>query len=313
MTKTISSAAIGVALLIAGFAAAPAQAQSNRTWVSGLGADTGACPITAPCLTFAYAYAQTSVPGEIDVLDPGNFGPVTITSALSIVNDGGGVAAVGVASGNAITIAAGVSDNIHLRGLTLSGVGGGANGIQFLSAASLAIENCVVRNFAGAGINISSGIPGSFAVSNTIASNNNVGIFIQPTGAALVTGVLSRDTTDANATNGIVLSGAMSTAASLNVSIVDSEASDNANYGVVAYSAASHAVTAGMLRSVVASYNSMGIVAQTNSILRVGHSVVTGNGAGVSATGGVIDSYADNDIDGNTTDGTASLATIPMH
>jgi hypothetical protein len=39
--------------------AAPAEATSARTWVSSSGSNSGTCPITAPCATFAYAITQT--------------------------------------------------------------------------------------------------------------------------------------------------------------------------------------------------------------------------------------------------------------
>jgi hypothetical protein len=66
----------------------PAQAQATRTWVSGVGSDANACTRTAPCLTFAGAIAKTAAGGEIDALDPGGFGTLTITKSITI--DGGG-------------------------------------------------------------------------------------------------------------------------------------------------------------------------------------------------------------------------------
>ena len=59
-----------------------------ETWVSGSGADTGTCTIAAPCKTFAFALTRTTAGGTINVLAPGNFGPVTINKAVSIVADG---------------------------------------------------------------------------------------------------------------------------------------------------------------------------------------------------------------------------------
>lgn len=302
---------IAAALLTPGLIVALAQAQTNRTWVSGQGADSGACGITAPCKTFAYAQTQTAVPGEIDVLDPGDFGRMNITSSLSLVNDGAGVAAIGVSSGNAITITAGPSDSVHLRGLTITGIGGGSNGIDFASGGDLSVENCVVRYFAGAGISVSPSTSSSFTVLNTIASNNNSGILVQPTGAAAVSGVFSNTTAYANA-SGIIVNGALMTGTTLNVTIVDSEASSNGTSGVLAGSVAGGAAVGVMLRNVVASYNGGGLVAQTNATLFVAQSVITGNITGVSPVGGgIINSYGDNDIEGNTTDG--GLTTIATH
>src|SRR6187455_2787715 len=61
-----------------------AYAQAGRTWVSGVGDDVNPCSRTAPCKTFAGAISKTSSGGEIDVLDPGAFGAVTITKSVTI-------------------------------------------------------------------------------------------------------------------------------------------------------------------------------------------------------------------------------------
>ena len=172
MIKIASLPTIAGALLAFGLSAAPAQAGPNRTWVSGHGTDSGTCALAAPCRTFAFAITQTAAGGEIDVLDPVGYGAATITKAISIVNDGVGVAAIGASSGNAITINAGASDSVHLRGLTIEGTGGATTGILFNSGVNLAIENCVIQHLAD-GIVITPSTSSSFSVSNTIASNNN--------------------------------------------------------------------------------------------------------------------------------------------
>ena len=64
--------------------AAPAQAQASRTWVSGVGDDANPCSRTAPCKTFAGAISKTALNGEINCLDPGGFGAVTITKSITI-------------------------------------------------------------------------------------------------------------------------------------------------------------------------------------------------------------------------------------
>jgi len=64
-------------------------AQAVRTWVSQApGADdANPCSRSAPCRTFAGAISKTAINGEIDPLDPGSYGPVTISKSLTI--DGG--------------------------------------------------------------------------------------------------------------------------------------------------------------------------------------------------------------------------------
>ena len=246
------------------------------------------------------------------MLDRVAFGKVTITSSIRIINDGVGVAAIGIGSGNPITINAGASDIVYLRGLTIEGISSASNGILFNAGGNLAIENCVTRGFVN-GINIAPSTSSSFSVSNTIASNNGRnGILVQPTGSAVVKGALGKVSANNNAF-GIFVNGQLTTGGSLNVTIVDSEASNNGGDGVVTLGLATAVMVRNvMVRNVVASSNNgFGLAAEASSILRVAHSVVTGNGTGVNtSSGGILDSYGDNDIDGNTTNGSPT-AVIP--
>ncbi|HEY8033173.1 MAG TPA: hypothetical protein VIF02_12555 [Methylocella sp.] len=314
MTKIAFSDAIAGALIAFILSTAPAAALADRTWVSGKRADSGTCALEFPCNTFAFALTQTAAGGEIDVLDQADYGPVTITQSVSIVNDGPGIAAIGISSGNAITINAGVNDGVHLRGLTIAGTGGGINGILLNTGAILAVENCVVRGFERAGISISSTTSSSFSVSNTMAFNNRVaGIRVQPAASVTVTGVLSNITAN-NGETGIAVDGSQTTGGSLNVAIVDSEVSFN-GAGVSAGIGFGPAAINVMVRNSVASNNfSFGLVAGTNAILRIAHSVVKENETGVSTSGGgILNSYGDNDIGGNTTDNIGVLIPIVPH
>src|ERR1700724_3114852 len=103
-----------LAALVAGFSTL-AHAQASRTWVSGVGDDANPCSRTAPCKTFAGAISRTAAGGEIDVLDPGGFGALTITKAITLDGGGGQVASILAASTNGIVVAAGVSDNVVIR------------------------------------------------------------------------------------------------------------------------------------------------------------------------------------------------------
>ena len=72
-----------------------AHALNNRTWVSGKGTDTAGCgPVGNPCRTLQYAHDNTAAGGEINVLDAAGYGAVAIGKAISIINDGAGVAGV---------------------------------------------------------------------------------------------------------------------------------------------------------------------------------------------------------------------------
>src|SRR5215210_5708866 len=125
--------------------ALPASAQATRTWVSGVGDDANPCSRTAPCKTFAGAISKTTAGGEINVIDPGGFGAITITKAITI--DGGGTFASILASGTTgINISAGANDVVTLRNLSINGGGTGIHGIRFLTGGALHIENCVIFN-----------------------------------------------------------------------------------------------------------------------------------------------------------------------
>jgi len=71
-------------LIISSLGIASASAQASRTWVSGVGDDANPCSRTAPCKTFAGSISKTVAGGEIDCLDPGGFGALTITKAVTI-------------------------------------------------------------------------------------------------------------------------------------------------------------------------------------------------------------------------------------
>src|SRR5438309_9547715 len=86
MKHIIFGALIAGALSALSFVA-PASAQATRTWVSGVGDDANPCSRTAPCKTFAGAISKTAAFGEINVLDPGGFGAVTITKSIAIRSD----------------------------------------------------------------------------------------------------------------------------------------------------------------------------------------------------------------------------------
>src|SRR6202050_3268951 len=112
--------------------AIPANAQATRTWVSGVGDDANPCSRTAPCKTFAGAISKTTAAGEINVLDPGGFGAVTITKAITIRSDHI-EAGVLVSGTDGIVVAAGPTDRVVLEGLDIDGVTTGLNGVNITS------------------------------------------------------------------------------------------------------------------------------------------------------------------------------------
>lgn len=151
-----------------------AQAQTTRTWVSGVGDDVNPCSRTAPCKTFAGAISKTATNGEISVLDPGGFGTLNITKAITV--DGGGIMGsilnAGAVNGIIINLTnAETNKAVHLRNLSIQGVGTGLNGIRILQANDVTIENVAISGQTGHGIDIQNVITDS----NTYL--NNVTVF----------------------------------------------------------------------------------------------------------------------------------------
>src|SRR6201988_3525069 len=125
--RRIALLAAAVGLVLPVLASAPAHAQATRTWVSGVGDDANPCSRTAPCKTFAGAISKTAAAGEIECLDPGGFGAVTITKSITIncaYNVGrGGVLVSGT---NGIVVAGGTQ--VQLIGLDIDGITTGLSG-----------------------------------------------------------------------------------------------------------------------------------------------------------------------------------------
>ncbi len=176
MTKNPASK-IGILLLVAatlGLASA-ARAQATRTWVSGVGDDANPCSRTAPCKTFAGAISKTAAGGEIDALDDGGFGAVTITKSITI-NGGGHIAGILVAGSgvNAVIINAAATDVVILRGLAFTGLSGALNAIRYLAAKYVVVENSTIDGFAN-GINmLTTVVDGRMDIRNVRITNGTI-------------------------------------------------------------------------------------------------------------------------------------------
>lgn len=162
--------------------ASPAMAQATRTWVSGVGDDANPCSRTAPCKTWAGAISKTAPGGEMDALDPGGFGALTITKSITIDGGGGQVASVLVAGTNGIVINAAANDVVILRNLRFDGLlGNGSNSgnaglsaINYLSAGTVIVDKCEIFGFNTNGIRAVLQSPtttGQLTVSNTSIDN----------------------------------------------------------------------------------------------------------------------------------------------
>ena len=147
-----------------------------RVFVASYGSDSNPCTFGSPCKTFQHAHDVVDAGGEVTAIDSAGFGPINITKAVTITSpDGVEAGIVPPANGNAITINAGPTDEVQLRGLTIDGSGTAANGIVLNSGAGITVTNCVVQNFApaiGNGILLQPTSGLSFIIANTLLSRN---------------------------------------------------------------------------------------------------------------------------------------------
>ena len=318
LVRTLAIAFLG--MLSAGLFAGAAQAQATRTWVSGVGDDANPCSRTAPCKTFAGAISKTSASGEINVLDPGGFGAITITKAITLSNDGVGTAGVLVSGTNGIVIAAGATDVVTLRGLDIDGVGsvwGSLAGVQFNSGAALLIDNCKIYGFQGAsgagwGIRFTPSAASELWVTDSIISTNGstggpIGesgnVLIQPQSGGSVNGHFERVQLLNAFGNGLRVDGTVSGAGALNIELNQVVVDGSGNTGMVAVAPATGGPLVNLFVDNSTSSNNIGFGVRSvgaNATVRLTRSTVTNNTTGLgTSSSGVLASYSNNNVSGN--------------
>ncbi len=291
-----------------------ASAQATRTWVSGVGDDANPCSRTAPCKTWAGAISKTFIGGEIDALDPGGFGTVTVTKSITL--DGcciTSILASGV-PGITVNIAAGNANDperrVTIRHITINGTGTsgtagvrtGTNAINVVAANAVHVENCYIQNFTTNGINFSVNEASGAAlfVKDTNITNCNVGVNVtSATGFALAN--LNNVKIDKMTTNGVVVG------VHGHLGIRQSYISNCPTDGV----SMAAGVTDGTVISESTIYQSNGTGMRnggTGSIIDLSNSSIVGNSTGLAsssgAAGGGFNSHGNNVIALNSVPGT---------
>jgi hypothetical protein len=291
---------LSIAMTLVAFVllASARSAAANRTWVALSGDDNNACSNANPCKTFAGALAKTSAGGEIDVKESGNFGAVTINKSVTI-DAGGNYAGIQVSSGAiGVTIQAGNTDVIVLRGLTIKGLDVGQVGIVASFAGVLHVENCALSAFIADGI--FGGGPLTLFIQDTVISEcASRAIDLENGGRA----VIEHTRLENNGTGILLLQG-------VQVTVRNSVASGNKNSGFETDWGTLN------LENCVASNNGTGVVAlmapspNGPTIVVISNSVVTNNQTGLrqacvnvcSDAPSVIYSRGNNTVAGNNTD-----------
>lgn len=282
--------------------------QASRTWVSGVGDDANPCSRTAPCKTFAGAISKTAAGGEIDALDPGGFGALTITKAITIDGGGGQVGSVLVSGTNGIVVQAGANDVVILRNLRINGIvgsgAGGINGVRFLSGKDLNIESCYIFGFTTNGLDIAlnQATAATVHVYNSVFKQNN-GVGIRATNGTLPVVKVSIDHTEIALDNIGVES-----AANSDVEINDSMISAGTTTGVEADGGASSVLS--IDRSEVISNGAGATAANAGSTVVTSDTKYAYNSAAaLNNAGGTIFSFGTNRFHTNGATGTSTPLT----
>lgn len=271
-------------------------AQATRTWVSGVGDDVNPCSRTAPCKTFAGAISKTATNGEINCLDPGGYGAVTITKSIIIdcEDTQGSILAAGT-NGVIINItaAADTKKSVKLRGLSINGAATGINGVRVLAANSVNLEEVVIDGFTTHGVSLET-TTGTTKVSiDNCAMRSNTGNGIN---TFIIGGNVLLDVSNSRLNNNnIGLNLSSGTKATISQSVINGNTS-----GLMAASA-----TLGVQGCHI-SNNTTGVVASAGGNIRIMSNMITNNGTGLSVSGGTLVSHISNVFQGNTVDGAPS-------
>jgi parallel beta helix pectate lyase-like protein len=319
MTKSLvrSRKTLLAGLVLVAFAfPASAFAQATRTWVSGVGDDVNPCSRTAPCKTFAGAISKTAAGGEIDVLDPGGFGGVTITKSITI--DGLGFHAGLVVQGtNAIIINAGAADKVTLRGLDINGLNGTAspalNGVRILSARSVTIQNSDIYGFGQNGVDMEDSVSNAklTVLNSRIINNTGNGVVVAAAAGVISTATVRNSQISGNGC-GLVASGHTLSG----VFTVDCDTSATATTGSARINAFDNIINDNDLTA--GASGSSGVFANgQSSVVRISSNLITGNTFGLRAldfaaggTTGIV-SFQNNLVIGNLTNGSPQGTATP--
>ncbi|HJQ34112.1 MAG TPA: right-handed parallel beta-helix repeat-containing protein [Pyrinomonadaceae bacterium] len=296
--------------------ASAAQAQATRTWVSGVGDDVNPCSRTAPCKTFAGAISKTADKGEIDCLDPGGFGTVTITKNITIDGtNGAGFGSILAAGTNGVNVndVATASPNsiiVNLRNLSIQGAGSGFSGIRFVSGKVVHVEHCTISGFKGNGAS-GHGIDVSLTASNgqkiyikdtIIEDCTGDGISVKNTAIGGSVNALIEDSQISQCNNGITVGQAAKAV------IKNSSFLHNTTTGVGVAGSGIGAELEGVLTT--GQVNGIALVAGTS---RISNCRVTNNTNGINFAGGTVVTYGDNKFDGNTNESVGGALPAPIN
>jgi len=283
------------------------QAQATRTWVSGVGDDANPCSRTAPCKTFAGAISKTANHGEIDALDPGGYGAVTITKSITIDGGGGQVASVLAAGSNGVNISATSTDVIILTNLRFQGLRGaatpGLTAIKINTAAAVYVTHCEILNWNVHGIDDVRTAGGKLEVDRTsIINSGQTGVHIEPSsGSTQLNFHITNSLLSGNVAAGIIAGNGV-----LGI-VFNSVVTGSGNAGIFVEQTVAGNTNVSVDQCVVGK-NGVGFQANTaNSTIRVSNTTAADNASLATIVGGgAVSSYGNNQTSGNPFPSTAT-------
>jgi hypothetical protein len=308
-----------LAIVLAGLAAAaaaPAQANSIATFVSGTGVDSGACTAAAPCRTLQFAFERTKFYGVITIVTSGSFAPVSINRPVSIVADGVTALIQSAVACGGVTAAVCIdgASEVTLRGLTIDlqqTTLSTQAGIRFNFGGALHVQNCLIRAAGGSGIDFEPTSPASklFVSNTTLTDNQGRGINVDGfNGGNLGYYAATFDHVRAeNNAAGLVFSSALNGVVTNSVS-----AGNGVGVGVGSISGAMNLT---MDRTTIATNSSTGFefFAGPDAVVRIGDSTIAGNTTGLQPfPSDQILSFGNNKLISNGTDGAFTGTIAPQ-
>ena len=309
MTRTLTAALGGIAVALI-LLVAPANAQATRTFVSATGDDVNPCSRTAPCKTFAGALSKTFINGEIDCLDLGGYGTISITKSITIDCTGtfGSILrAARPASSSTFRSARTIRtcSVVRLRGISINGPGAsgtigtrtGIDGIRVLSATSVFVEDTVISEFSQQGIEVAAAATTALTLDNVVIRNTNVSGVTLATSSGEVVASFNNVRIDGTP---LALSAANNVRANIRGVNLPHNTTGIQTSGV------NNIINA---ENVMISFATTGIIGSAGSTVRVSNSVITQNTTGVG-NGGSLVSMSGNSLTGNTVNG-AFNSTVP--
>jgi hypothetical protein len=249
--------------------------------IAGNGANACVLGGSNGCSLISEAVASVTTGGTVVIMDSGAYvQSVTVNKSVTITSEFRPT--IAPPSGNPAFVVNTAGAVFELNGVILDGGSGGTFGVSATNAAEVRVKNTLIKNFTGgavpSAINIkpAAGVTTKLTVDRTHAHNNAFGIVADGNSGGIVRGTVTNSIASNNSSNGI----SVSTSGASVVLLVDQTVVSGNNFGLVA--------------------------GGSNGGMLVGTTNVVSNATGLfTLSSGVLYSYGNNTVNGNTTaDGT---------